>query len=247
MNRILADVGGENGVGHGQGRALDPAAPSACSDRGIHVLGGENGLVLDPISLPQAPPELRGRRVVLREGKPSDIDDRLAFPIAPEDEDMFGGSWRREWRGELRHTRENLEALAAAPGPPGHVDWAVEHARRSIGWAGLRIDSGNHRASYTVGIFDPMLRGRGLGREITTLVVEWAFHELGLHRVELEVLTSNAPAIRCYEAVGFRYEGVRLDFELYPDGWRDFLSMALLETDPRPPPAGPSDRPARNA
>jgi RimJ/RimL family protein N-acetyltransferase len=92
-----------------------------------------------------------------------------------------------------------------------------------------------------------MLRGRGLGREITTLVVEWAFHELGLHRVELEVLTSNAPAIRCYEAVGFRYEGVRLDFELYPDGWRDFLSMALLETDPRPPPAGPSDRPARNA
>src|ERR1700716_2004378 len=128
MNRILADVGGENGVGHGQGRALDPAAPSACSDRGIHVLGGENGLVLDPISLPQAPPGLRGRRVVLREGKPSDIDDRLAFPIAPEDEDMFGGSWRREWRGELRHTRENLEALAAAPGPPGHVDWAVEHA-----------------------------------------------------------------------------------------------------------------------
>jgi hypothetical protein len=179
MNRILADVGGENGVGHGQGRALDPAAPSACSDRGIHVLGGENGLVLDPISLPQAPPELRGRRVVLREGKPSDIDDRLAFPIAPEDEDMFGGSWRREWRGELRHTRENLEALAAAPGPPGHVDWAVEHARRSIGWAGLRIDSGNHRASYTVGIFDPMLRGRGLGREITSWLSSGPFTSWG--------------------------------------------------------------------
>lgn len=194
------------------------------------------GFVLDPISLPQAPPELRGRRVVLRDRKPSDIDDRLAFPIVPEDEDMFGGSWRREWRGESRHTREHLEALAAAPAPPGYVEWAVDYTGRCIGWAGLRVDVGNHRASYTVGIFDSMLRGRGLGREITALVVEWAFHELGLHRVDLEVLTSNTPAIRCYEAVGFRHEGVRRDFELYPNGWRDFLSMGLLDTDPRPRP-----------
>jgi hypothetical protein len=69
------------------------------------------GLLLDPISLPQAPPELRGRRVVLREGQPLDIDDRLAFPIVPEDEDMYGGSWRREWRGESRHTRERLDSV----------------------------------------------------------------------------------------------------------------------------------------
>ena len=192
--------------------------------------------MLDPISLPQAPPELRGRRVMLRDRRPADVDDRLAFPIVPEDEDMFGGFWRREWRGESRHTRERLDALTATPAPPDNIEWAVDYADRCIGWAGLRIDAGNHRASYTIGIFDPMLRGRGLGREITALVVEWAFHELGLHRIELDVLTSNTPAIRCYEAVGFRHEGVRRDFELYPDGWRDFLFMSLLDTDPRPRP-----------
>ncbi len=164
---------------------------------------------------------------------PSDIEDRLAFPIVPEDEDMFGGSWRRAWRGERRHTRERLEAVATAPAPPGSIEWAVEHDGRCIGWAGLRIDAGNRRASYTVGIFDPTLRGRGLGREITTLVVAWAFRELGLHRIELEVMASNLRAIRCYEAVGFHREGVRRDCELYPDGWRDFVSMSLLETDPR--------------
>ncbi len=97
--------------------------------------------MLDPISLPQAPPELRGRRVVLRDRKPSDIDDRLAFPIVPEDEDMFGGSWRREWGGDPRLTRERLEALAAAPAPPGYVEWAADYAGRCIGWAGLRIDA----------------------------------------------------------------------------------------------------------
>jgi RimJ/RimL family protein N-acetyltransferase len=187
--------------------------------------------VLDPLSLPQTPPELRGGRVLLRDRKPSDIDDRLAFPIVPDDEDMYGGSWRRDWRGESRHTRERLEALAGGPAAPGTLGWAVECAGRCIGWVGLRVDAGNHRASYTVGIFDPALRGRGLGREITTLVVEWAFRVLGLHRIELDVLTSNRPAIRCYEAVGFCPEGVRRDLELYPDGWRDFLHMSLLDTD----------------
>jgi len=100
----------------------------------------------------------------------------------------------------------------------------------NAGVTGVRPRAG----SRPVGIFSPTLRGRGLGRQITALVVEWAFHELGLHRVELEVLASNAPAIRCYEAVGFRHEGVRRHFELYPNGWRDFLSMGLLDTDPRP-------------
>jgi RimJ/RimL family protein N-acetyltransferase len=130
--------------------------------------------MLDPISLPAAPPTLRGARVTMRGHRPSDIDDRLAFPIVPEDEDQFGGSWRRSWRGERRHTRESLETTATAPPAPGTIDWAAEHGGRCIGWAGLRVDPGNHRASCTVGIFDPAMRGRGLRREITGLVVDWA-------------------------------------------------------------------------
>jgi RimJ/RimL family protein N-acetyltransferase len=75
------------------------------------------------------------------------------------------------------------------------------------------------------------LYGQGLGREITRLVAHWRFQTLGLHRIELEVLTSNERAIRCYEAVGFRREGVRRQAELYPDGWKDFLYMSLLASD----------------
>jgi len=33
--------------------------------------------------------------------------------------------------------------------------------------------------------------GRGLGREITRLVVAWGFGDLGLHRIKLEVLAFN--------------------------------------------------------
>jgi RimJ/RimL family protein N-acetyltransferase len=74
-------------------------------------------------------------------------------------------------------------------------------------------------------------RGRGLGREVTQLVLAWAFDGLGTHRVELPVLASNSRAIHCYLACGFRQEGIRREAELYPDGWKDFIMMGILRTE----------------
>lgn len=75
------------------------------------------------------------------------------------------------------------------------------------------------------------LRGHGLGQEIIRLVRAWAFDVLRVHRVQLEVLATNLRAVNCYRACGFRQEGTRRDAELYPDGWRDFLLMALLHNE----------------
>jgi [ribosomal protein S5]-alanine N-acetyltransferase len=184
-----------------------------------------------PLAVPQAAPELQGERVLLRPPRESDIDDRLPYPIDPAEEDLYGGSWRRVWKGQRFHTREHLAAQLEAATPPGHLSWCVEHESGAVGACGLRVDAGNHRAWYSVGIFVSELRGQGLGREITRLVANWGFQTLGLHRIELEVLTGNERAIRCYEAVGFRREGVRREAELYPDGWKDFLYMSLLASE----------------
>ncbi len=93
------------------------------------------------------------------------------------------------------------------------------------------MDPGQHCATYTVGLFVAALRGRGLGREVTRLALAWAFDVLGVHRVQLEVLASNSRAINCYLACGFRQEGIRREAELYPDGWKDFIMMALLRSE----------------
>jgi [ribosomal protein S5]-alanine N-acetyltransferase len=71
----------------------------------------------------------------------------------------------------------------------------------------LRADADQHCATDTVGVFVPGLRRQGLGREITRLVLAWAFGVLGVHRVELEVLASNSRAIGCYRACGFGQQG----------------------------------------
>ena len=54
---------------------------------------------------------------------------------------------------------------------------------------------------------------------------------LGLHCVELEALDSNSRAIGCYLACGFRQEGIRRQAWLYPDGWQDFILMAVLQPE----------------
>lgn len=198
--------------------------------------------MLEPLTVPANPPTLMGDRVVLRVGTDRDIDDRLRYPIDPDEEDGYGGGWRRTWDGRRFHNREHLVRLRS-PGTPGDLEWSVEHAGECIGSARLRVDAGNHRASFSLGIFVPHRRGIGLGREITRLVVQWGFLDLGLHRVELEVLATNERAIRCYRACGFVHEGTRRQAELYPDGWHDFLIMGLLREDLT---RGPTDLGAPN-
>jgi RimJ/RimL family protein N-acetyltransferase len=186
--------------------------------------------MLDRLTLP-ALPMLPGERVLLRGFRESDIDDRLRHPIDPEEEDGYGSAWRREWDGRRYHTREHLTAGARRPPEINSYTWAVEHDGQCIGSAGLRVDPDQHSATYNVGLFVAALRGQGLGRELTRLVLAWAFDVLGLHRVQLEVLAFNARAIRCYLACGFRQEGVRRESELYPDGWKDLILMGLLESE----------------
>ncbi len=180
-------------------------------------------------------PTLRGEHVVLRGRRESDVDDRTAAPIDPEEEDAYGSTWRREWTGELFHSREVVAARFLAAEPDAYT-WAVEHEGRCIGGTGLRVNVDQHRAAFWIGLFVPARRGRGLGKEITRLVLDWGFGELSLHRIELEVLATNTRAIRCYLACGFRREGVRREAELYPDGWQDFIEMAVLQGEY--PPAG---------
>ena len=152
------------------------------------------------------------------------------IPSTPGEEDGYGSAWRREWDGRRYHTREYLTA-ARGPQDSSAYRWAVEYDGHCIGSAGLHVDTDQHCASYTVGLFVAAVRGRGLGREVTRLILSWGFDVLGLHRIQLEVLAGNSRAINCYLACGFRQEGVRRGAELYPDGWKDLILMGVLWPD----------------
>lgn len=82
-----------------------------------------------------------------------------------------------------------------------------------------------------IAIGEPDAWGQGYGREAIGLLLDHAFAELNLHRVQLRVLADNARAIRCYERVGFQREGVLR--EAFFDGGRhvDELLLAVLQRE----------------
>ena len=84
-------------------------------------------------------------------------------------------------------------------------------------------------ANYRAALFDRECWNKGLGTWMTEKTLEFAFTETKLHRVSLEVFSFNPRAIRVYEKVGFRREGVLKDAILDGDQYADSVLMAILE------------------
>ena len=59
------------------------------------------------------------------------------------------------------------------------------------------------------------------------LVVDHAFTEVGLHRIEVNIRPENAASLRVVEKLGFRDEGVRPGLLHIAGAWRDHRSFAL--------------------
>jgi RimJ/RimL family protein N-acetyltransferase len=85
--------------------------------------------------------------------------------------------------------------------------------------------------SFFIGIGDPTERGRGYGSDAVRVLLRYAFLEMNLNRVGLEVMAYNAEAIHAYEAAGFQQDG-RLRAFVYRDGvYYDVLTMSILRAE----------------
>ena len=88
----------------------------------------------------------------------------------------------------------------------------------AVGWLSISIGD---RANW----------GKGYGGEAMRLVLNYAFRELNLHRVQLTVFEYNVRAILLYEKLGFRREGVSREF-MQRDGKRyDMYLYGLLSRE----------------
>jgi ribosomal-protein-alanine N-acetyltransferase len=73
--------------------------------------------------------------------------------------------------------------------------------------------------------------GRGLMREGLRLVIDRAFGELGLHRLEANIQLRNSRSIALVEGLRFRCEGTARGFLKIGTRWRDHERWALLKED----------------
>ncbi|WP_414976565.1 GNAT family N-acetyltransferase [Gordonia sp. (in: high G+C Gram-positive bacteria)] len=112
-------------------------------------------------------------------------------------------------------------------------------------WRRFVIDDGGRRCGIVelVGIHPkhwhcefqiivaPDAQGNGYAGKATQDALSYAFRDLNLHKVYLEVDNKNARAIHVYEKAGFQVEGV-LKQEYFADGeYQDATRMAIFQQD----------------
>jgi len=106
---------------------------------------------------------------------------------------------------------------------------------RHIGNCGLEgVDRDNAVATFGILIGEADCRGKGLGEEATRVLCRFAFEEMNLHKIRLDAHAGNAAAVRTYERVGFRKEGVLREEAYRRGGYIDVIRMGLLRGELKP-------------
>lgn len=171
-------------------------------------------------------PTLQGEMIVLRPIRADDADAVWESVSDPDGRRLTGTT--------AVFTRPEIDAWCASVGSAeGRIDLAVtvNGADEYLGEIVLNdIDDVVLSANLRLAM-RPGYRGRGYGTEAIQLMLGLAFDGLGLHRVELDVLSINARAKSLYENLGFRIEGRKRDAYRDGEGWCDGILMGLLEDE----------------
>lgn len=93
------------------------------------------------------------------------------------------------------------------------------------------IEWNNRSGMLAMGIGNANDRGKGYGSEALQLILRYAFHELNLNRVGLDVIEYNERGIRAYQKAGFQIEG-RIRQGVHRDGKiYDRINMGILRSE----------------
>ncbi|MDA8392454.1 MAG: GNAT family protein [Actinomycetota bacterium] len=180
-----------------------------------------------------SPFELEGARVLLRPLRPDDFD---------------------QWSEVRRRCREWLDPWE--PRPPADARYldrdrrtfaarcAARERERQLGAGfgfGLFV-SGNRLAgevnlssvqrgpfqnAYVGYWIDQALAGNGYVPEAVAVLFQFAFEELGLHRVQISIIPRNGPSRRVVAKLGLRDEGTALRYLEINGIWEDHIRYAI--------------------
>lgn len=95
----------------------------------------------------------------------------------------------------------------------------------------VSIDYMNQSAVFNIMIGDKKNQGRGIGFFAVKEMLNHAFNNLNLQRVELFVLEDNKRAIHLYEKSGFKYEGRKRKARYKNGKFVDLFMYSILKEE----------------
>lgn len=173
-----------------------------------------------------APTLILSDSLILRKPKLSDKNERLTYGRPKEFRKMCGGDLRTIQPFTEEDAQNFYDQITSRP-----YEWIIELHKKMIGTARLTLGNTDNGARYAIGIFDESFYSKGIGTKVTKAVLNYAFNNLHLHRVDLRVLEFNYRGIHCYEKCGFIKEGVEREGAYIEDTYYSDVMMSILENE----------------
>lgn len=174
-------------------------------------------------------PLLRGEKVWLR---PLEERDLVAIVAGINDSEVGGLAGYKapmsfeqvkDWLGHLNEKAKKGEGFFYAVCELGDD--------RFIGTVWLKDVDYWHGSAELAIFMDRDHIGAGFGTDAQRILLRFAFMAVGLNRVWLTAYASNARAVRSYEKLGFKHEGLMRQSWRGPNGLEDSVLMAILREE----------------
>lgn len=95
----------------------------------------------------------------------------------------------------------------------------------------VSIDYLNQSAEFHIMIGNKENRGKGIGKFAVQSMLNHAFYNMNLHRIELTVLESNKKAQKLYESCGFIREGIKRNSKYKNGKFESMYIYSILKED----------------
>lgn len=168
---------------------------------------------------------LRGKKVFLRLLEEEDLPLLVQWRNDPKNWQQFFNRWplsqinQRSWFQSLLDDPARKFFMVCLPEGKAVGTFSFDH----IDPINLSLEVGN-----------VLIGGRthkGLASDALLLLVSFAFSQLNMHRLYLEVWAGNQAAIGLYQKFGFQIEGLARQARFSDGHYRDIAHMGLLRSD----------------
>lgn len=140
----------------------------------------------------------------------------------------------RQWLPFVDHTQEigdTIQFIKTVNQDKERV-FVLKYEEQFAGLIGFRdTDKSNKKSEIGYWLSEPFQK-KGIVTNAVKVLVKYAFDELNMNRIEIKCAVGNAPSKRIPQRLGFSFEGIIRQGELFPDGrFVDLECYSLLRHD----------------
>lgn len=159
--------------------------------------------------------------VSIREFKLSDVEKKVEWINNPENNQYLHYNIPLSVEGTTKWFM-NKETSS-------RLDCVIEYDGVPVGVIGLlEIDYFNKKAEFYITLGATEYKRKGIATTATRLIVDYAFDDLQLQKVYLNVDEANEKACRLYEKVGFKCEGIFVKDMFFKNAWINRRRYAIF-------------------